>query len=283
MDPSLYRNPFKFIAIPIPRMLEMSLSSSPNARWISFRFGFTLRLLAARLRGHRAVGAARRARLAQQAALPHVAADGGIGRQAAAQGHGQVVVVQLERPLRVGLVLTRDGLDRLRRQGAGAPGVGARAVAQHGDRVGVCADGVEPALQGGKAKAHRQPGGGVPPGFGGQCGEFAVQLARPGRGGQQVADDRKAQARPTVAEWRVGVFAQGVLLMGGEPFAADRGRAYRGRETGASDILCVMSPALAVLARRHAGQGGEEAQQQHILMDLVLLAHYIIPQIFILD
>ena len=159
-----------------------------------------LELLAARLRGQCAVGAAHRARLAQQAAFPHVAADGGVGRQAAACGCGQVVVVQLERPLRVGLVLPRDGLCHLRRQGAGAPGVGARAGAQHGDRVGVGADGVEPALQGGKAKAHRQAGGGVAPGFGGQRGEFAVQLARLGRGGQQVADDRKAQARPTVAE-----------------------------------------------------------------------------------
>jgi hypothetical protein len=40
----------------------------------------------------------------------------------------------------------------------------------------------------------------VAPSFGGQRGEFSVQLARFGRGGQQMADDRKAQARPTVAE-----------------------------------------------------------------------------------
>ena len=57
--------------------------------------------------------------------------------------------------------------------------------------------------------------------------------------------------------------------MGGEPFAADRGRAYFRRETVTSGILCVISPALAGRARRRAGQRGEEAQQQHPLPGLV--------------
>src|SRR6185437_1159017 len=83
--------------------------------------------------------------------------------------------------------------------------VTADLVAQHRHRVGSTSGGVVPALDGGGAKAHLEPGQRMAPGARGELNERCLQI--PGRrgSGQQGDYDRKAQQGPSIALERIVV------------------------------------------------------------------------------
>jgi len=161
----------------------------------------------------RALARAFRAGLAEQASRLEVTAHGGIGRQGriAGEGGAQVVVMQLHGPAGMLAVLGLQAGDGGGREAGELPDVGTPPVLQGRHRVACGAGGVVPALEGRGSEADIQAGGRVAPGFSGEAGQGGAQFARVGWGGQQGADNREAQARPTIAFEGIDNRGQGSL------------------------------------------------------------------------
>ena len=144
-------------------------------------------------------------RLAEHPLGLEITAHGGVGRQrrvTSRQGGAQVVEMQLHGPTGMLAVLGGQVRDGGGREAGETANVGTQAVLQDRDRIDRTTGGVVPALQRRGAEADVQAGGRMPPGFGGDAGQGGTQLAGSGRGSQQGANDREAQARPTIAfEW----------------------------------------------------------------------------------
>ncbi len=83
---------------------------------------------------------------------------GGIGRQfRGAQGGCQIVVMQLNGPIRMLFVLHLDRRHHRRRQLPGSAGIGSDPPAQHLDRIVAPTGSLKPSLQGRHPEAHRPP------------------------------------------------------------------------------------------------------------------------------
>ena len=113
----------------------------------------------------------------------------------------QIVVVEPGAPTLVRGVLRQHGLaQRVAHRGL-PPGVGAPLAAQLADRIGPLLQGtVIPALDGGKAKAHRLAGAGMAPLARRKGRDLGAQLALGRRRRQQLSDDGEAQMRPSLVD-----------------------------------------------------------------------------------
>ena len=154
-----------------------------------------------------ALGSSLRSGLAMHPLSSQIAPYRGVrGHRRAARlaSHPQVIQVQLRRPARMFAVLVHQRRDGHRRQTGEEPLVGAKPVLQSGHRIGGTPRLVVPALQGRGAEAHVKARDRMTPGPGRQRCERADQLSRLGGCGEQGADDREAQARPSITFGGIG-------------------------------------------------------------------------------
>lgn len=119
-------------------------------------------------------------------------------RSAADQGGAEVVEMQLRGPARMLTVLGRQAVDGRRREAREAADIAAQAVLQGRHRIFGGTGRVVPALERRGAETDVEAGARMPPCLGGECGQGGGQFPRRRRCGEQWADDREAQARPTI-------------------------------------------------------------------------------------
>ncbi|MCY1242509.1 hypothetical protein D9M72_554730 [compost metagenome] len=140
--------------------------------------------------------------LAHQTLRLQIPAHRGVGRQrvrAILGRDAQVVVMQLHGPAGVLTVLLDQRFDDGWAQTDEVAAIVAQSVLELIDRILDVTGPVIPAFDGRRAELNVGAGDGVPPDLGGQCLERLLQFSFGRRRSQQRANDREAQARPSVA------------------------------------------------------------------------------------
>ena len=149
--------------------------------------------------------------LADQAVRLHVPPDRGIRaersqRRIGLHTGGQIVIVQLVRPVLIVAILAKQVLGQSRRQGHSAT-VLAHGAAQDADRVVLLAPrGVVPAGTGGGREPDFASTHGMCPGLGGQGLEGRLQFSVGKRRTQQRTHDGKAEAGPQRGSRTIGIW-----------------------------------------------------------------------------
>ena len=124
----------------------------------------------------------------------------------------QIVVMQLDAPALMGAILRQQCLAQRRGHRCLRAGVTPPLAAQHADRVvSLVAGAVEPTLERGDTEADRRIGARVTPFACRQLLQGGAQRAVRRRRGQQMADHRETQPRPTL------MHPQSVLLRHARP------------------------------------------------------------------
>ena len=146
--------------------------------------------------------------------------------------------MQLHGPARVLAILGAKDVDDARGKAGEAANVVAQTVPQGSDGIGGRLGGVVPAFQGRDAEANFLVSERMAPGFGGQGGECCLQFAGRRWCGKQRANDREAQARPSITlGWIDNRFQVG-LPVGDAGGTATGSEGYKPSPRLAICILC---------------------------------------------